>query len=320
MGSNSLAFLFPGQGSQRAGMGRSLAEHFAVARQVFEEADDVLGFPLSRLCFEGSANALTDTVNTQPAILAVSIAALRALHDATDGALSPSCVAGNSMGEYTALVAAGVLSLADGLRLVRLRGELMSEAGRANPGGMAALIGLDADAVEELCRRAAAQGGVVQVANDNAPGQVIVSGDEPTLERLIELAKTAGARRIVRLAVSVAGHSVLMAGAADGLRGAVEAVPMQPPGVVVVGNVQARPLADVQEIRQELVEQMTAPVRWTDTIRSMSERGVTHFLEFGPGDVLRGLVRRIEKNAEAASVGDAESLAEVKRSWFDEVL
>ncbi len=319
MVTDRLGLLFPGQGAQRIGMGQSLAERFAVARQVFEEADDVLGFSLSRLCFEGSADALTDTVNTQPAILAVSIAALRALHAETDGALSPAYVAGNSMGEYTALVAAEVLSLADGLRLVRLRGELMSRAGRENPGGMAALIGLDAAAVEELCHQAAAQGGVVQVANDNAPGQVIVSGDEPTLERAVELAQKAGVRRVVRLAISIPGHSALMAGAVGDLCSAVEATHMHPPAVPVVGNVHARPLAGVQEVREELVTQMTAPVRWTDTVRYMRGGGVTRFLEFGPGDVLRGLVKRIVSDAEAASVGDAESLAEVRGAWFGEM-
>ncbi len=314
-----VAFLFPGQGSQRVGMGQSFAEQFAIARQTFQEADDVLGFSLSRLCFEGPSEALTRTENTQPAILAASVAALRVLQSETGGALAPAYAAGHSMGEYTALVAAEVLSFADALRLIRFRGELMSEAGRENPGGMAALIGLEVAAVEALCRQAQEQGGVVQVANDNAPGQVIVSGDDSTLQRVMGLAKEAGARRVVRLAVSIAAHSRLMAGAAAALSRALEAVRLHAPVVPVVGNVEAHPLADEQAIRRELVAQLTSPVRWTDTIRYMASHGVTHFLEIGPGGVLRGLVRRIEKGAEVASVSDPKSLAEVRRAWLEEM-
>ncbi|GAB4408951.1 MAG: ACP S-malonyltransferase [Anaerolineales bacterium] len=310
-----LAFQFPGQGSQHVGMGKALAERFPSARRTFEEADDILGFALSRLCFEGPAETLTDTVNAQPAILTTSIAALRALAEATDGRIVPDYYIGHSLGEYSALVAAGALTFADGLRLVRLRGELMQEAGRARPGGMMAVIGLDARVLEEICRQASDDERVVQVANDNAPGQVVLSGDMHSLERAGELAKEAGARRIIRLAVSIAAHSRLMARAAEGLRRAVHAVSLQPPAAPVVANVDARPIHTPEEVRQELVAQLTAPVRWTDSIRELARRGVGHFVEIGPGSVLTGLVGRIVGTASATSVGDSDAVLAFAQVW-----
>ena len=304
-----LVFQFPGQGSQHVGMGKALAVQFPIARQTFEEADEVLGFSLSHLCFDGPAETLTETANAQPAILTASIAALRALRYATGGTLTPAYLAGHSLGEYSALVAAGALSFADALRLVRLRGELMSRAGQANPGGMAAVLGLDSDAVEEICRRASEGGGIVQVANDNAPGQVVISGDTQTLERATELVKAAGARRVIRLAVSIAAHSRLMAHAAEGLRRAIEAIQVRTPAVPIIGNVEVRSLRDAAEVQRELVTQLTAPVRWRDTVRQLVHLGATHFVEVGPGNVLSGLLGRISAESKAIAVGDPESLA-----------
>lgn len=305
---NRVAFQFPGQGSQHVGMGKALAERFASARRTFEEADDILGFRLSQLCFEGPAEALTDTVNAQPAILATSIATLRALAEATDGRIAPDYYIGHSLGEYSALVAAGAMTFADGLRLVRLRGELMRQAGEARPGGMLAVIGLDTAILHDICARISEGERVVQVANDNAPGQVVLSGDAQTLERAAELVKEAGARRVIRLAVSIAAHSRLMAYAADGLRRAVHAVALRPPAAPIVANVDARPIQHPEEVRRELVEQLTAPVRWTDSIRELARRGVSHFVEIGPGAVLTGLVGRIVQTASAVSVGDPEAV------------
>lgn len=310
-----LAFQFPGQGSQYVGMGKALAERFASARRTFDEADDILGFGLSQLCFEGPAEALTDTVNAQPAILATSIAALRALAEATDGPIAPDYFIGHSLGEYSALIAANALTFADGLRLVRLRGELMREAGEVRPGGMLAVIGLDAAVLHDICAKVSEDERVVQVANDNAPGQVVLSGDLQALQRAAELAKESGARRVVRLAVSIAAHSRLMAHAADGLRRAVQAVALRPPAVPVVANVDARPIHTPEDVRRELVEQLTAPVRWTDSIRELARRGVSRFVEIGPGSVLTGLVSRITQTASAVSIGDPEAVLAFAEAW-----
>jgi [acyl-carrier-protein] S-malonyltransferase len=291
-------------------MGRQLCEQYPVAREAFDEADSVLGFALSRLCFEGPADTLTETVNAQPAILTASIAALRALQQAVKGRAVHAYAAGHSLGEYTALVASGSLSFADALRLVRLRGELMRDAGAAAPGGMAAVIGLDFPVVQDCCSRASSSGGVVQVANDNAPGQVVISGHKPALDKAAELAKAAGARRVLPLAVSIAAHSPLMESAASGLRRAIEGARIAAPHVPVVGNVDAAPLADATAVRSELVAQLTSPVRWTDSIRFLAQRGVAHFLEIGPGTVLAGLVKRIAEGVQVWSVGDPQSLSQ----------
>jgi [acyl-carrier-protein] S-malonyltransferase len=308
---SNVAFIFPGQGSQVVGMGQDLAQEPAAAA-VFAEADAVLGFPLSRLCFEGPADVLTDTVNAQPAILAVSMAALR-VWQASGEAPRPCYVAGHSMGEYSALVAAGALDFGDGLRLVRVRGQLMKRAGEAQPGGMAAVLGLAREALEEVCARAGREtGGVVQIANDNAPGQIVISGERPALERAGELAKAAGAKRVVPLAVSIAAHSPLMRSALDDFRQAVEATPLRPPSVPVISNIQARPLDGVQAIREELVRQLVSPVRWTESVAWMSAQGVTTFVEVGPGTVLTGLVKRIAPTAQVGNVGDRAGVAAVR--------
>lgn len=302
---STLALLFPGQGSQIVGMAQALAEHYPAAAAIMAEADEVLGFGLSRLCFEGPEDVLTDTINAQPALLAAGVAALRAVQAALPDLPAPAWAAGHSMGEYSALVAAGALTYADALRLVRERGRLMQQAGRQVPGGMAALLGLDAPEVAALCAAAAAQtGGVVQVANDNCPGQTVISGDDPSLEVAMGLARQAGAKKVVRLAVSIAAHSPLMTPAAAALRRAIDATPIRAPQIPVVGNVNALPLRTADAVRADLAGQLTASVRWTDSMRLLAAEGVTLVLELGPGDVLANLMKRIERSVERLAVGD----------------
>jgi [acyl-carrier-protein] S-malonyltransferase len=290
-------------------MAQELALHYRSAADTMAEADEVLGFDLSRLCFEGPADILTDTINAQPALLATSIAALRALHEAIPDFPAAAAVAGHSMGEYSALVAAGSLAFADGLRLVRERGRLMKEADEHSPGGMAALLGLDAPQVEALCAATRANtGGVVQIANDNCPGQVVISGDEAALEQAMAAAMAAGARKVVRLAVSIAAHSPLMAPSAAALRQAIDATAIQTPATPIIGNVAAAPLRDVVAIRDELTAQLTAAVRWTDSMRYLADMGIDTVIELGPGDVLSALMKRIDRNVRRFTVGDPSGI------------
>ncbi len=302
------AFVFPGQGSQAAGMGRELAQASAAARQVWAEADAALGFALSQLCWEGPEAELNATVNTQPALLACSIAALRAAQEKL-GDFQPAYLAGHSVGEVTALVAGGALSFADGVRLVRARGEAMAAAGQRAPGAMAAILNLDALALAEVCAEASAQtGGIVQVANDNCPGQVVISGDVPTLEKAMELAKARGAKRAVKLAVSVAAHSPLMQSGVADYAAAVEAVSFQMPRAPVISNLTALPLPDVEAIRAELPAQLTGPVRWTESVRYLVTQGVTTFVELGSKDVLTGLLKRIDGGVTGLALGTPEAV------------
>lgn len=305
---STTAFLFPGQASQVVGMGQDLAAAFPSARQTFEEADDLLHFSLSDLCFNGPAEALNDTLNTQPALYVCSLATLRALQSELPEAL-PSFAAGHSFGEFTALAAFGALSFADGLALVRERGRLMKEAGTQYPGAMAAILSLEIDAVREICERARAEtGGTLVVANDNCPGQIVISGDSATLDQALVLAKDAGARRTLKLAVSIAAHSPLMQPASEQFRLAVEKTRFSAPQVPVYGNVSAALLLDVAAIRAELSAQLTSPVRWRESMQAMIADGAEQFVEIGPKDVLTGLMKRIDGEKVTVNLNSAENL------------
>jgi [acyl-carrier-protein] S-malonyltransferase len=294
-------------------MGQDLAMAFTQARLLYEEADQVLGYPLSALCFEGPAEVLNDTIHTQPAIFVTSLAVMRVLE--ADGRLqppamvAPSMVAGHSLGELAALVAAGAMDFGAGLRLVRERGRLMKLAGEQNPGGMAAVLKMDDADVEKACREAADEiAKPVQIANYNSPGQVVISGDSEALARATELLRERGGRRIIPLAVSIAAHSPLMASVVEEYRAAVDNTPMREPQLQVVANISARPLLGVDEIRDELAGQLTWPVRWTSSMKWMVGQGVTRFVELGPGQVLSKLMQRIEPTVEAVSVGSLASI------------
>ena len=305
---SSSAYIFPGQGSQVVGMGQALFAAYPIARETFAAADEILGFELSAVCFDGPADVLTDTRNAQPAILTASIAAWRALRAARPDLAGPCCVAGHSLGEYSALVVAGALAFEDAVRLTRTRGRVMAQAGTDAPGSMAAILKLEDDQVAELCRRAAAESGdVVQVANYNSPGQVVISGGTAGVAAATALVKAAGGRAMP-LAVSIAAHSALMAPAAKEFAESVAGTPIQTPHTPVIGNVGAAALTTADAIRGELVAQLTLPVRWTESIRRMIADGTTRFVELGPGTVLAGLVKRIDANVEVLNVAKPEDI------------
>jgi [acyl-carrier-protein] S-malonyltransferase len=289
------AFTFPGQGSQAVGMGRDLAGAFATARLVFEEIDDALGQRLSKLMFEGPESDLTLTANAQPALMAVSLAVMRVLETDVklDLAAAAKFVAGHSLGEYSALAAAGAIGLADAARLLRQRGEAMQRAVPVGEGAMAALLGLDLAAAEAVAREAA-QGEVCSCANDNAPGQVVVSGKRSAVERALEVAKTKGAKRAILLPVSAPFHCAMMAPAAEVMQEALERIQILPPRVPLVANVTAQPIEEPGRIRALLVEQVTAMVRWRESALAMKAQGVATLVELGAGKVLTGLARRID--------------------------
>jgi [acyl-carrier-protein] S-malonyltransferase len=303
----SIAYVFPGQGSQAVGMGRELAASSAAAATVFAAADDALGEPLSRLAWEGPAEQLNRTENAQPALLATSIAFLEALRERAVAAGSPlpgpAFMAGHSMGQYSALVAAGALSLADGVRLVRERGLRMQASGEGRDGAMAAIIGLDEAAIPELVGRAAAHG-VFGVANRNAPGQVVVSGERSAVEAASGVARELGAKRAIILPVSVAAHSPLMAGAATAMRQVLAGVSFDDPTVPLLANADARLLTSAAACREELVDHLTAGVDWVAAVQAMSAAGVTTFIEVGPGRVLTNLIKRIAPDATALALED----------------
>lgn len=299
-----IGFLFPGQGSQSPGMGKDLADNYPVARQVFEEADDALGFSLSRLCFEGPAEDLQLTENTQPAILAVSVAAFRALQSVE--APAPAFVAGHSLGEYSALVAAGVLNLADALRTVRARGRYMQEAVPVGTGAMAAVMGGELSDIERLCREASGDE-LCSVANINSPNQVVIAGNTAAVDRAIELLKGV-AKRVIKLNVSAPFHCALMKPAQDRLAPDLERLKFNEPKVPVITNVDARVTTAPDELRDALIRQVSAPVRWFESMQVLMLNRVETVVEVGPGKVLSGLMRQANRDVKSLNVEDAASL------------
>ena len=290
-------------------MAKELAEEYPSARAVFSEADEVLGAAISRICFEGPEDLLTDTINAQPALFAASMAALCAVQEEMGCLPRPAFFAGHSMGEYTALAAAGCIGFADGLRLVRERGRLMKEAGAIQPGRMVAVIGLDEVVVAQICADAAAKSnGVAQVANDNCPGQIVVSGDEDSISTAMSELERAGARRVVPLAVSIAAHCPLMEPAALQLEANIDATSVQAPLAPVIGNTSGLPLDSAEAICQELNAQLTGSVRWTSSMKHAVEAGVETAVEYGPGGVLTGLMRRIQRRAKRLNVSTADEV------------
>lgn len=307
-----IAFVFPGQGSQNVGMGKDLFEAYPAAKAVYEEANQALGFPLSSLCFEGPEDQLTLTTNTQPAILTTSIAALRVLQEQV--ALEVAYVAGHSLGEYSALVCAGAMPFADAVRTVRKRGEFMQEAVPVGTGTMAAIIGLDQENVEGLCARVNREEHLVTLANINSPGQYVISGHVAAVNEVIELAKAQGAKRALPLAVSAPFHSPLMCPAAERLEEVLQQVPFQDLQIPLMNNAEASLITSGAEARASLVRQMYKSVEWEQSVRNLLEQGVATFVEIGPGKVLSGLLRRIEKKATGVNVSDAATLEKAVQS------
>ncbi len=302
------AFIFPGQGSQTVGMGKDLAAQYPIAKQTFEEADSILGFALSKLMMEGAADELNDTVNTQPALFVHSLASHRAFsHLYPD--LKPAALAGHSLGELSALAISGALSFNDGLRLVRKRAELMKRAGGLAPGGMAAILGLDIPTLDKVCTEASTHDELVQVANDNCPGQVVISGAKAAVERAMVGAKSAGAKRALPLAVSIAAHSTLMASIQQEWNEAVDAANFSALQIPVIGNVHALPLADENAARADLIAQMQSRVCWTASVQYMVSKGINTFVEVGTGTVLGGLVKRIAEGMTILPLGNPQDFA-----------
>lgn len=306
----SKAFVFPGQGAQSIGMGKALAEAYPAAKAVFEEVDDALGENLSSLIWEGEQDALTLTQNAQPALMATSLAAMRALEAEGVSITDASCVAGHSLGEYSALAAAGALSIADTARLLRTRGQAMQEAVPVGVGAMAALLGLDFDAARAVAEEAA-QGEVCQAANDNDPGQVVVSGHLGAVERAVEIAKEKGAKRAVLLPVSAPFHCALMEPAARVMNAALSEVEIKAPAVPLIANVRASAVSDPDLIRALLVEQVTGSVRWRESVAQMAADGVNTIWEIGAGKALSGMIRRIERSIACSAVGTPEDIAKL---------
>lgn len=302
------AFIFAGQGSQAVGMGMDLAAKFSIAKQTFEEADSILGVRFSRIMWGGPISDLNDTYNTQPALYIHSIAASRVFSELYPD-FKPKVLAGHSLGELFALQVAGAFSFEDGLRLVRKRGELMKRAVQIAPGKMIAILGLTIEAVENICSEATTFNELVQIANDNCPGQVVISGSNTAIERAIELAKAAGAKRVLPLAMSIAAHSPMMAPILDDWNSAVNAVSYSPLHIPVVGNVSAEPLSDESAVRADIIALMYSRVRWAESVKYVSMQGVDSFVEFGSGSVLSGLVKRIVAGANTIALGTLEDFA-----------
>jgi [acyl-carrier-protein] S-malonyltransferase len=301
---SGIGFVFPGQGSQSVGMGKALCEAYPHLNRVYEEASAILGYDIAALCFNGPAETLNLTEHTQPALLVSSLAALQALHPATT---MPVAVAGHSLGEYTALVAAGGLTFDDAVGIVQKRGRYMSEAVPAGTGSVAALLGLAAETVKEVCREAASAG-VVQAANFNSPGQVVIAGEKAAVERAIEIAKTRGCKKAIPLPVSVPVHTPLMQKAADRLAADLAAIKWSDLRMPLINNAEAKPIMKAADIQTSLVRQLPSSVLWEDSIRTMAAMGVKTFVEIGPGTVLTGLIKRIVPESATLNVHDPKSL------------
>ncbi len=299
-----VAWVFPGQGSQSVGMGRDLYDNFISARAVFDEADEALGFPISRLCFEGPDDELRQTISAQPALVTASFACLQASREVCGGSLpEPDFVAGHSLGEYTALGVSGVFDFTTTVRLARERGRLMHEAGQARPGSMAAIIGLDETLLAGICQKSD-----TVIANINSPGQIVISGAAENMVRAMEMATAAGASRVIPLQVSGAFHSPLMQPAVEGITEYISTLSFQEPSIPVIGNTTATPMTTAESVKAELINQLSNPVQWQRTVEYIFNEGVPTFIEIGPGKVLTGLIRRINKEAKTINIGDLEAV------------
>ena len=314
MGNNSWVFVFPGQGSQKIGMGLDLAALYPTAREIFTQADTLLGYPLSEIAWHGPEETLNNTAYTQPALFTHSIASLRVLQELLPD-LRPQFVAGHSMGQISALVASGSLSFLDGLNLVRLRGHLMQKAGEDMPGSMVAVLGLNIPTIEAICAEVSTPIEIVQVANDNCPGQVVISGANAAIDRAIPLLQLAGARRAVRLPVSIASHSTLMHQAQQGFSIAVDAAPLLDPEITIIGNVTAQPLHTSRSVRQDLKNQLTYRVRWTESIQYIGAQNAHHYVEIGTGSVLSGLIKRIDQDAQVYTLGTPDDINKLQSAF-----
>src|SRR5574341_317915 len=301
----SNAFIFPGQGSQSVGMGKVLAAQYPIAKEIFDEADSIFGFSLSSLMWEGPEAELNDTVNTQPALYVHSVAAWKTFTHLFPE-VKPALLAGHSLGELSVLTASGALSFSEGLKLVRRRGELMKRAGELNPGGMAAILGVDIPTIDKVCAEASSADEIVQVANDNCPGQVVISGHKPALERALAGAKAAGAKRAVALQISIAAHSPLMDSIQQEWNAAVDASAIEKPGLAVIGNVHAKQMLTADELRADIKAQMQSRVRWTESVQELLGNGIQTYVEAGSGDVLLGLIKRIDSSATRIPLGNPQ--------------